>query len=88
MFRLRAGYAYFGDPFANSPGFDQSTQQLSGGIGVRIKSISLDFSLINQKYNTLYRSYQVLDQDNLNYGPLTDLENSITSGILTFGFNF
>lgn len=88
MFRVRAGYAHFGDPFANSPDFDQSTQQLSGGIGVRIKSFSIDFSMVNQKYNGLYRSYQVLDENDVNYGPLTELENSITSGILTLGFNF
>ena len=88
MFRARAGYAYFGDPYTNSPGYDQSTQQISGGIGVRIKSFSIDFSMVNQKYNALYRSYQVLDDNGVNYGPLTELENSITSGILTFGFNF
>ncbi|RIW17373.1 long-chain fatty acid transporter [Algoriphagus lacus] len=88
MFRVRAGYAHFGDPFSNSPGFDQSTQQISGGIGVRIKSFSIDFALVNQKFNALYRSYQVLDEDGFNYGPLTELENNITSGVLTLGFNF
>lgn len=87
-FRLRAGYAYFGDPYANSPGIDQSTQQLSGGFGVKLKSISIDFSLVNQKYNGLYRSYQVLDENNNNFGPVTRLENSITSGVLTLGINF
>lgn len=88
MFRIRGGYSFFGDPFTNSPGFDQSTQQISGGIGVKINSISIDFALVNQKYNALYRSYQVLDADNNNYGPLTQLENSITSGIITIGYNF
>ncbi len=88
IFRLRAGYAYFGDPYTNSPGYDQSTQQISGGFGVRINAFSIDFSMVNQQYNALYRSYQVLDENGVNYGPLTELENSITSGILTFGFNF
>ncbi|WP_111670432.1 OmpP1/FadL family transporter [Algoriphagus litoralis] len=87
-FRLRAGYAFFGDPFTNASGVDQSTQQLSGGFGVKFNSISLDFALVNQKYNGLYRSYQVLDENNNNYGPGTQLENSITSGVLTLGFNF
>lgn len=88
MFRVRAGYAHFGDPYSNSPGFDQSTQQLSGGFGVKINAISIDFALVNQKYNALYRSYQVLDENGFNYGPVTELENSITSGVLTLGFNF
>lgn len=87
-FRLRAGYAYFGDPYSNSAGLDQSTQQLSGGIGVKLNSLSLDFALVNQKYNGLYRSYQVLDENNNNFGPVTELKNSITSGVLTLGFNF
>lgn len=88
MFRIRGGYAYFGDPFANSPGFDQSTQQISGGLGVKINSITIDFALVNQKYGALYRSYQVLDENNNNFGPLTQLNNSITSGIITVGYNF
>lgn len=88
IFRLRAGYAYFGDPFANSPDLNQTTQQLSGGFGVKIKSISIDLALVNQKYKGLYRSYQVLDSNDNNFGPITQLENSITSGVLTVGFNF
>ena len=88
LFRVRAGYAHFGDPFTNSPGYDQSTQQISGGFGVKLSNVSIDFALVNQQYNALYRSYQVLDQNNVNYGPLTELENSSTSGVLTVGFNF
>lgn len=88
MFRLRAGYAYFGDPYADPAGYDQSTQQISGGLGIKFGSVAIDFALINQKYNGLYRSYQVLDENGLNYGPVTELENSITSGILTVGFSF
>jgi long-subunit fatty acid transport protein len=88
MFRIRAGYAYFGDPYSNPAGLDQSTQQLSGGFGIKFNSISLDFALVNQKYNGLYRSYQVLDENNNNFGPVTQLENSISSGVLTIGYNF
>ncbi|WP_332911138.1 hypothetical protein [Algoriphagus boritolerans] len=88
LFRIRAGYAFFGDPFANPAGFDQSTQQLSGGIGVKLNSINLDFALVNQKYSGQYRSYQVLDENNNNFGPVTQLENSIISGVLTIGYNF
>ncbi|MFC3880575.1 OmpP1/FadL family transporter [Algoriphagus namhaensis] len=86
-FRLRGGYAQFGDPFLDSD-IDRSTQQISGGVGVRIKNISIDFALINQQNDGLYRSYQVLDENNNNIGPSTFLENSITSGYLTFGISF
>lgn len=88
VLRLRAGYAHFGDPYANSPGVDQSTQQFSGGIGAKIKAFTIDLAVVNQKYGGLYRSYQVLDNDGFNYGPLTEMENSITTGVLTLGFSF
>jgi long-subunit fatty acid transport protein len=86
--RIRAGYAYMGDPYLISSSVDQSTQQLSGGIGAQFKSFKLDFSLVNQKFNSLYRSYKVLDNNGLNYGPLTEIKNSITSAVITVGFNF
>ncbi|GMQ32265.1 OmpP1/FadL family transporter [Algoriphagus taiwanensis] len=88
MFRIRGGYSYLGDPYSNSPGFDQSTQIISGGVGIRTGSFTLDLTIFNQQYDQLYRSYQVLDEDGFNFGPLTEIKNSITSGILTVGFNF
>ena len=88
IMRLRAGYAFFGDPYSDPAGYDQSTQQISGGIGVKINSLSIDLAVVNQKYNSLYRSYQVLDENGFNYGPTTDMKNSITSGVLTLGVSF
>ena len=88
VLRLRAGYGYFGDPYADSPGFDQSTQQFSGGIGAKINAFSIDLAVVNQQYSGLYRSYQVLDENGFNYGPVTEMKNSITSGVLTVGFSF
>ena len=85
--RFRAGYGYVGDPYLNSS-LDQSTQLLSGGLGLKFDSFHLDFSLVNQKFNSLYLSYKVLDNNGLNYGPLTEIKNSITSGVVTVGFNF
>jgi long-subunit fatty acid transport protein len=86
--RVRAGYSYQGDPFLNSSGIDQSTQQLSGGIGMQFKSFHIDLAIVNQNFNALYRSYQVLDNNGFNYGPLTEVKNTINSGVLTLGFNF
>jgi hypothetical protein len=86
--RVRAGYAHQGDPYLDNTGFDQSTQHLSGGIGVQFDALRVDFSVINQNYNSLYRSYKVLDNNGINYGPLTEIKNSITSAVVTVGFNF
>ncbi len=86
--RVRGGYAHQGDPYLDNSGFDQSTQQLSGGIGVQFDALRVDFSLVNQKFNSLYRSYKVLDNNGMNYGPLTEIKNSITYAVVTVGFNF
>jgi long-subunit fatty acid transport protein len=86
--RVRAGYSYLGDPFLDSSGIDQSTKQLSGGLGMQFKSLRIDLALVNQNFTTRYRSYQVLDTNGFNYGPLTEVKNSITSGVLTLGVNF
>ena len=87
VLRLRGGYAYYGDPIANSE-FDRSTNQISGGIGAKFNSFSIDLALINQSSKGLYSSYQVLDAQNNNIGPVTELENKIFTGMLTVGFNF
>lgn len=87
-FRFRAGYSYLGDPYLNSSGLDQSSSLLSGGVGIRLNSFSLDLSFVNQNFNTLYRSYQVLDKNGFNYGPITEVKNSISSAILTLGISF
>ncbi|MEK0442555.1 MAG: hypothetical protein RL403_1533 [Bacteroidota bacterium] len=86
--RIRAGYAHMGDPFLGNSEFNQSTQQISGGIGIQFDALKVDFSLVNQNFNTLYRSYKVLDNNGVNYGPLTEIKNSITSAVITVGFNF
>ena len=87
MFRIRGGYGYYGDPIANSD-FDRSTQQISGGLGVKIKKLSVDFALVNSKFNTLYSSYQVLDNQNNNVGPVTEVKNNQINGVLTLGLSF
>ncbi|TFV92382.1 long-chain fatty acid transporter [Algoriphagus kandeliae] len=87
MFYIRAGYAYYGDPFVSNS-IDRSTTQLSGGVGVRVKNFNIDFALVNQKFNSVYQSYQYLDSQNNNIGPVTDIKNNIFNGVLTLGLSF
>lgn len=86
-FYIRGGYAHFGDPFADNF-IDRSTTQISGGLGVRLNSFNIDFALVSQQSSALYQSYQVLDSQNNNIGPITDVENSIINGVLTIGLTF
>lgn len=87
IFRIRAGFAHFGDPYSNS-NFDRSMQQYSGGFGARLNNFTIDFAVVNRRSNGLYNSYQVLDQQGNNIGPFTELNNSIFSGVLTLGITF
>jgi len=80
MFRVRAGYAYFGDPIANPGNLDRSTNQLSGGIGVKLSSFSVDLGLVNSKFNSYYSSFPGAE--------LATIDNTQTTGMLTLGFNF
>lgn len=86
IFRFRAGYAYYGDPFVNS-NFDRSMQQLSGGAGVRFNKFYIDFSYASMAFDQLYNSFSFIE-DGVNVGPLTVIRNRINSGSLTFGVNF
>jgi long-subunit fatty acid transport protein len=86
--RIRGGYSFLGDPYRDPANKDQSSQIISGGIGYKINSFTLDLALVNQKYNSFYRSYQVLDQNGFNYGPVAEVKHNITSGVLTLGFSF
>ncbi|SFB52130.1 OmpP1/FadL family transporter [Algoriphagus aquimarinus] len=86
-FRFRGGYGYYGDPIADSD-YDRSSQQITGGLGLKIKKFSVDFALVNQKFNTLYSSYQVLDTQGNNVGPITEIKNNQLNGVLTLGLSF
>lgn len=86
IWRFRGGYSYYGDPFVNSS-FDRSTQQLSGGIGARLKKMYIDFALSASYFDQLYNSYPVIEGGR-NVGPFTEIRHKITTGSLTLGFNF
>lgn len=87
IWRLRAGYAYYGDPTTDKS-FDRSMQRISGGVGARLNKIYIDFTLINSVSNRLYNSYSIFNNANQNVGPFTEISNSMTQGMLTVGFNF
>jgi hypothetical protein len=86
IWRVRAGYAFYGDPFANS-NFDRSMQQLSGGLGVRFSKMYVDFALSASQFNQLYNSFPIIN-NGVNVGPFTEIQNTRTNGMLTVGFNF
>ncbi|WP_228527800.1 OmpP1/FadL family transporter [Pararhodonellum marinum] len=90
IFRARAGYAYYGDPFQSSTfsDVDRSTQQISGGVGVKLKKMYFDFTLTDVRFTQLYRPYSAFNNAGQEIGPLVTLDNRLFTGLLTLGFNF
>lgn len=79
IFRLRAGTAFYADPYKDSAN-DRSKTQYSGGIGVKLAKMSVDLGFVHSQFDTFYRSYPTAD--------LLTTENTDIQGLLTFGFNF
>ncbi|RAK64632.1 hypothetical protein DLM85_18265 [Hymenobacter edaphi] len=60
IFRVRAGYAHYGDPFQDSR-FDRSQAYYTGGLGVRQGNITADLAGVYTTYNRVYSPYTLLD---------------------------
>lgn len=87
IWRLRAGYAYYGDPTRDQR-FDRSLKQISGGLGVKMNKLYVDFALINSISENPYFSYSLFNASGNNIGPLSIIRKNMTQGLLTIGFNF
>jgi long-subunit fatty acid transport protein len=85
-FRVRAGYGLYGDPFRSST-FSRSTQQLTGGFGVRFEKVYVDLAVMGTRFDQLYNPYSVIENGQ-EIGPIIEIRNQITNGMLTVGFNF
>ncbi|GAB3646700.1 outer membrane protein transport protein [Echinicola sediminis] len=79
LFRLRAGAAYYGDPYENS-GLDRSKTQFTGGVGVKLPKMYIDLGLVHSQFDSFYTSYPGAD--------LVSIDNKSTRGLLTVGFSF
>lgn len=81
ILRIRAGYAFYGDPFQNpSAGTDRSITQFSGGVGVRMAKFSVDLGIVSSSFNTYHASYGT--------SPTSEIANNRLMGMLSLGFNF
>lgn len=78
MFRVRAGAAFYGDPMDD--GLDRTMRQYSGGVGVRLANMYIDFGILQNTYKSYYSSFPGSDLATTDHKQLT--------GLLTLGFNF
>lgn len=59
-FRVRAGYARYGDPFNNSQ-FDRTQEYYTGGLGLRQGNFTADLAGVLTRYNGVYSPYTLAD---------------------------
>jgi len=80
--RLRAGYAFYADPYKSSS-IDVTQSALTFGVGYRSKDFFADVALVNQSQNEVYAPYNVTSNQ-----PVVNVDHKNTTVSATFGFNF
>lgn len=84
IFRIRAGYALYGNPYTDADYQEAGTQQaITGGVGLRVRNFFADLGVVNSFSDRAYSPY-VIDQAS----PEVAVSNRSTRGLLTFGFVF
>ena len=83
IFRVRGGFALYGDPYRTST-FDRDRTYFTGGIGIKESNYFLDAAYVHSKYNSIYSPYQLDD----NSQPVVETKVKNASFVVTAGFNF
>ncbi|TLM95244.1 OmpP1/FadL family transporter [Hymenobacter jeollabukensis] len=82
-FRVRGGYAHYGDPFQDSR-FDRSQEFYTGGLGLRQGNISADLAGVYTTYNRIYSPYTLVDGSQ----PEVQMNASRFTTTFTLGYQF
>jgi long-subunit fatty acid transport protein len=84
VFRVRAGFAHFGDPYQGS-GVDGSVNSYTLGTGVRLKNYYLDLAYVNSQRQSPYSPYVFSEGGG---EPVVDIETKQNTVMVTLGYNF
>ena len=84
VFRVRAGYALYGDPYQNSA-FDRKQSFITAGAGIRQENYFIDVALVNSASNSVYSPYTL---NNKAEQPVVDTRNRFNNLLFTVGLNF
>jgi hypothetical protein len=80
--RLRAGYAFYADPYSSSS-IDVTQKALTFGVGYRSQDFFADVALVNQSQNEVYTPYYVTSNQ-----PVVNVDHKKVTISATLGFNF
>ncbi len=89
-FRIRAGYAHYGNPYQNAGDTDRSRNNITGGIGFRKPKFYLDLTAVYITYNTLYAPYAFDSsvESDIFQTPYANIGNNDLKIVLSFGLLF
>jgi hypothetical protein len=85
VFRVRAGFAHYGDPYKNSSRFDRSQNFYSAGLGLRQQSFFLDVAGVYSSGQQAYTPYTLANPQKT---PVVDVKDKRFTTTLTAGFLF
>lgn len=86
IFALRAGAGYSISPYQDTfEGADEGRLNLSAGVGLREKSLFIDFGIANTTYSSSYSPYTISDEE---AGPKVDNRFSTMRFVGSIGFRF
>ncbi|MCC3155946.1 hypothetical protein LJ737_01765 [Hymenobacter sp. 15J16-1T3B] len=83
VFRVRAGYAHYGDPFKDSS-FDRSQEYYTGGLGIRQGNVTADLAGVYTTFNRVYSPYTLVDGSQ----PQVQMNANRFTTTFTLGFQF
>lgn len=85
VLRLRAGAAFFDDPYNNVDDIDRTILHFTGGFGFRpAPGVNIDIAVVNTRFNSAYVPYTLSSGEH----PTTTTTNGFTSAVITAGFSF
>ncbi|SNC77204.1 hypothetical protein SAMN06265337_3786 [Hymenobacter gelipurpurascens] len=85
IFRARAGFAHYGDPYKNSSRLDRSQNFYSAGLGLRQQNFFLDVAGVYSSSEQAYTPYTLANPQKT---PVVDVTDKRFSTTLTAGFLF
>ncbi len=89
-FRVRAGYAHYGNPYKENTDIDRSRTNITGGLGFRKRKFYLDLAVIYISYKTMYAPYAFDPsvESDVFQTPYAAIDNSNVKAVLSFGLLF
>ncbi|GAB2795204.1 hypothetical protein HNQ93_002970 [Hymenobacter luteus] len=85
VFRLRAGFAHYGDPYKNTSTANRAQTFYTGGVGLRQKNFFLDVAGVYGSGKQVYTPYELANPART---PRIVVDDNRFTTTLTAGFNF